>query len=299
MGRVLEVQGVSMRPKPAGVKPAATGEIKTRRRTPVYASAWIRLMRYRLELEYEGTRYRGWQSQPGQRTVQAELQSAAARVAGKPPGDLQGAGRTDAGVHALAQVVHLDLDVRLTSEALRYRLNDALPADIVVTAAVPAARNFHARHDAIARRYLYQVARRPSAFGKKLVWWVKDPLELGRMQQAARLFHGMRDMRSFCADPEASNTRVEIRSLELAEAGQLILVRVEASHFLWKMVRQIVGVLAEVGRGRLEPAEVEGFLQAPSRRPAELTAPPSGLFLERVLYGSEQPGTLEPVLRMR
>ncbi|GMU58040.1 MAG: tRNA pseudouridine synthase A [Candidatus Xenobia bacterium] len=255
-------------------------------------------MRYRLELEYDGTRYRGWQSQPGQRTVQAELQSAAGRVAGKPPGDLQGAGRTDAGVHALAQVAHLDLDVRLTSDALRYRLNDALPADIVVTSAAPAARNFHARHDAIARRYLYQIARRPSAFGKKLVWWVKDPLDLSTMQQAARLFPGMRDMRAFCADPEAPNTRVEIRSLELAEAGQLILVRIEASHFLWKMVRQIVGVLAEVGRGRMQSSEVQSFLDHPSRRPAELTAPPSGLFLERVLYGTEPGGPLEPVLRV-
>lgn len=254
-------------------------------------------MRYKLVLEYEGTRYRGWQQQPWQKTVQGELLSAVAQACRKPAKDLQGAGRTDAGVHALAQVAHLEIDLQIPSDHLKYKLNDALPADIVVTSVMPASKNFHARHDAVSRRYLYQIARRPSAFGKKMVWWVKDDLDCEKMQEAARLFPGLKDMRSFCADETLKETRVEIKELSLTEHGQLILVRIEASHFLWRMVRQLVGVLAHVGRGQLTVGDVQGFLREPSRRPAELTAPPSGLFLERVLYAAEKDGSLPaPVL---
>ncbi len=256
-------------------------------------------MRYKLELEYEGTRYRGWQQQPGQRTVQGELLSAVAQACRKPAQDLQGAGRTDAGVHALAQIAHLEIDLQIPSDHLKYKLNDALPADIVVTGVTPATRNFHARHDALSRRYLYQIARRPSAFGKKLVWWVKDDLDADKMRQSAALFPGMKDMRSFCADENLKETRVEIKELSIHEAGQMILVRIEASHFLWRMVRQIVGVLSHVGRGQLSLADVQAFLAQPSRRPAELTAPPSGLFLEKVLYTAEKELQVPtPVIRM-
>lgn len=272
---------------------------RTPRGTPAAGAEAPWPMRYKLELEYEGTRYRGWQQQPGQRTVQGELLSAVAQACRRPARDLQGAGRTDAGVHALAQVAHLELDAQIPSDHLKYKLNDALPPDIVVTGVWPAARNFHARHDAVSRRYLYQIARRPSAFGKKLVWWVKDELDASLMQQAAQLFPGLRDMRSFCADEKATETRVEIRELRVVESGQLILVSVEASHFLWRMVRQVVGVLAHLGRGQLSLDEVRGFLTQPSRRPAELTAPPSGLFLERVLYTPEKESPPpRPVLRV-
>lgn len=256
-------------------------------------------MRYRLELEYDGTRYRGWQQQPGQKTIQGELLSAVAQSCRKPARDLQGAGRTDAGVHALAQVAHLEIDLQIPSDHLKYKLNDALPADIVVTAVSPAAKNFHARHDAISRSYLYQISRRPSAFGKKLVWWVKDDLDAARMQAAAALFPGLKDLRSFCADENATETRVKIESLTVSEHGQLVLVRIQASHFLWRMVRQIVGVLAHVGRGQLAQADVQAFLSSPSRRPAELTAPPSGLFLEHVYYQTPPADPeLLPVLRV-
>ena len=162
------------------------------------------------------------------------------------------------------------------------------------------ARQFHARHSAVARSYLYQIARRRTAFGKPFVWWIKDPLDFGALAATARVFEGMHDFRSYSdADAREGDTRVKIERVEVAEAGELILIRVLGSHFLWKMVRRLVGVIAEVGRGGLTPKDAERFLREPSDVPATLTAPPSGLFLERVLYeGDAPPGPLRPVLNL-
>jgi tRNA pseudouridine38-40 synthase len=241
--------------------------------------------RFKLVVEYAGTRYRGWQVQKNARTVQGEIRDAVGRLSGRRDFDLQGSGRTDAGVHALAQVAHLDLETRLTPQALAYALNDGLPADIGVLSAEKVPRQFHARHSAVGRSYLYQIARRRTAFGKPFVWWIKDRLETRAMAEAAALFAGMQDFRAFTdSDPEESSTRVLVEEVALAEAGDLILVRVRGSHFIWKMVRRMVGVLAEVGRGGLAAADVRQLLRGPSARPAQLTAPSSGLFLERVFY---------------
>jgi tRNA pseudouridine38-40 synthase len=258
------------------------------------------LSRFKLTVEYVGTRYRGWQIQKNARTVQGELARAAHEATGRQDFELMGSGRTDAGVHALAQVAHLDVATTLEPHRLRLALNDALPADINVLAAERVPRRFHARHDAVARSYLYQISRRRTAFGKPFVWWIRDALDVAVMERAAALFVGMRDFRSFTEDePEEKSTRVRVESLELAEAGSLILLRIRGSHFVWKMVRRIVGVLAEVGRGGLTPGQVERFLREDSPEPARLTAPPSGLFLERVLYSGDRPdGPLRPVLEL-
>jgi len=167
-----------------------------------------------------------------------------------------------------------------------------------------APARFHARHHALARVYRYQIARRRTAFGKNYIWWVPDPLDLNRMREAAELLLGMRDFKSFTADePEEKSTRVLIEKLEIAESGDLILIRIHGSHFLWKMVRRLVGVLVEVGRGKLTVEEVRRFLQFRSSRPAELTAPASGLFLERVLYEGDADQDLDeanvPLIRIR
>ncbi len=246
--------------------------------------------RFRLLVEYAGTRYSGWQIQKNARTVQGELDRAVRQALGTDRFELYGAGRTDAGVHALGQVAHLDVAVALAPEALGRRLNDELPPDINVLLVEKVTHRFHARHSAVARTYLYQVARRRTAFGKAFVWWVKDPLDAGAMREAGALFTGLQDFRSFTDDePEEKSTKVRLERLEVAEAGDLILIRVRGSHFLWKMVRRLVGVLVEVGRGALSPADVKGFLARPSGAPAELTAPPSGLFLERVHYDEAAP----------
>ena len=258
------------------------------------------MARFKLTLEYEGTRYRGWQVQKNARTVQGEIAEAVRRFSGRTDFELKGSGRTDAGVHALAQAAHLDLNTTLDPERLRFALNDELPTDINVLAVERVHRRFHARHDAVARSYLYQIARRRTAFGKPFVWWIKDTLDVPAFREAAMAFAGMHDFRSFAeADPEDGSTCVLLDRVEVAEAGSLVLVRVMGSHFLWKMVRRMVGVLADVGRGRLAAGDVAGFLAEPSPVPARLTAPPSGLFLERVLYeGDRLDRPLLPVLNL-
>lgn len=256
------------------------------------------MARFRLDLEYVGTRYRGWQIQKNARTVQGALHEAVRATSGRADFETYGSGRTDAGVHALHQVAHLDLETRTAPESLRRALNEELPADINVVSLARVTRRFHARHSAVGRRYLYQVARRRTAFGKPFVWWIRDPLNMELVRAAARSFEGQHDFRSFSdADPRAGSTRVQIDRFEVGEAGDLVLLRVTGSHFLWKMVRRMVGVLAAVGRGSLEIGEVERLLREPSRIPAPLTAPPSGLFLERVFYeGDERGGPLHPLL---
>ena len=242
-------------------------------------------MRFKLTIEYAGTRYSGWQIQKNARTIQGEIDRAIREATGIKTFELYGSGRTDAGVHALAQVAHLDIDSTLPDETLKGRINDALPSDINILRIDRVRHRFHARHDAVARRYVYQIARRRTAFAKPLVWWVKDDLDDGAMRRTALAFVGMHDFRAFSDDdPEEKSTRVLLEAFDLHEDGDLILMHIEGSHFLWKMVRRLVGVLVEVGRGALTHADAVALLTRPSPLPARLTAPASGLFLERVYY---------------
>src|SRR5438270_10274422 len=155
--------------------------------------------RFKLTIEYAGTRYSGWQIQKNARTVQGELDRAVRIVTGRTDFELYGSGRTDAGVHALAQVAHLDVATPLPPDTLRRRLNDELPADINILDARQVPHRFHARHDAVARRYLYQIARRRTAFAKACVWWVREPIDVSKMRDAATAFVGMRDFKAFAA----------------------------------------------------------------------------------------------------
>jgi tRNA pseudouridine38-40 synthase len=244
--------------------------------------------RFKLTIEYNGTRYSGWQIQKNARTVAGELERAIRAVTRAPKLELYGSGRTDAGVHALAQVAHLDIATSLPPESLMRRVNDELPSDINILGVEIVGHRFHARHDAVGRRYLYQISRRRTAFDKPFVWWVRDDLDLGRMREVAALFRGLKDFQAFTDDePDETSTKVLIERIDISEEGDLILVRVEGSHFLWKMVRRIVGVMVEAARGRLTVAEVARLLTGPSGTPARLTAPASGLFLERVFYAAD------------
>lgn len=241
--------------------------------------------RYKLVIEYAGTRYSGWQIQKNARTVQGELHRALGEALSNPQFETYGAGRTDAGVHALAQVVHLDVPSVLPTNTLVARINDGLPHDINVISAERMPPRFHARHSATARHYLYQISRRRSAFHKPYIWWVKDELDVARMREAAARLTGFADFRSFTDDdPEEKSTQVLLTRLEITEADPLILVHVSGSHFLWKMVRRLVGILVACGKGDLSPQQVEQLLTNESPLPAQLTAPAAGLFLERVDY---------------
>lgn len=253
---------------------------------------------YRLLVEYDGTRFSGWQEQKNAKTVAGELK-AALKDAGCSVLELGGAGRTDAGVHALGQVAHLRLAKKIQPEALEHALHQRLPGSIQVLAVTPATPRFHARHEAVSRSYLYQLSRRRTAFAKRFVWWVKEPLDLGRMVQAAALLAGRHDFRLFAEGAEEqASTLVEVESVEIVEEGALVLLRFSASHFLWRMVRRLTGALVRIGTGALPLAAFEGLVAAHPLppglgTPAEWTAPASGLFLERVRYPGE--GALLPL----
>ncbi len=257
--------------------------------------------RFKLLIEYAGTRYSGWQIQKNARTVQGEIDRAVRDVSKRREFELYGSGRTDAGVHALAQVAHLELYTDLPPESLRRKLNDELPADIHIRAIDKVPHRFHARHDAMSRCYLYQISRRRTAFGKPFVWWVRETLDVDAMRAGASAFVGMKNFSAFTADdPEEKSTRVLVDGIEIVEAGALVLIRVQGSHFLWKMVRRMVGVLAAVGRGDLNGSDAAAFVEpeaSGATAPAALAAPAAGLFLESVLYkGDPAPGPVRPVL---
>jgi tRNA pseudouridine38-40 synthase len=240
---------------------------------------------WKLTLEYDGTRYRGWQSQKNtERTVQGVLLRAAREVLGDDVA-IGGAGRTDAGVHALAQVAHLRARAERRPEEILYGLNDRLPFDVNVLSVEKATPRFHARHDAKSRTYLYRISRRRTAFDKRWVWWVKDRLDFSAMKRAANLFEGRHDFASFCENAAGQeSTIVVVEKSDVLDWHREIHFRITASHFLWKMVRRLTGALVEVGRATLDKAGVERLLSEKSAAPAKWTAPPSGLFLEKVEY---------------
>jgi len=267
-------------------------------------------MKFKVFIEYAGTNYSGWQKQPGQsdvKTVQGTLAKAMESALKKTKGknkfiDLQGAGRTDAGVHAIQQVAHLECETMLAPEILKMKINDELPSDINILEIEKAQKNFHARHDAKSRQYLYVISKRRTALEKRFVWWIKDKLDIKRMKEAAKLFTGMHDFRMFAdkttEDLKAGkSTKCLVESLEITDTSEKIFIRIKASHFLWKMVRRIAGALVEAGRGNVSVEDISRYLASGNRppllvkegsksifNPAEFTAPPSGLFLEKIFY---------------
>jgi len=219
--------------------------------------------------------------------------------------ELYGAGRTDAGVHAIEQVAHLDCETMLGPEILKMKINDELPSDINILEIEKAQKNFHARHDAKSRQYLYVISKRRTAFEKRFVWWIKDRLDVKKMKEAAQLFAGMHDFKNFAErSPEDKSTKCNVESVIITEKGHKIFISIKASHFLWKMVRRIIGTLVEVGRGNITVSEINNlFDDRPPHHakgvppllakegiktnvfnPAEYTAPPSGLFLDKIYY---------------
>ncbi len=243
---------------------------------------------YKLTIEYEGTRYSGWQAQGNtQKTIQGHLVRAASQVFGEV--ELGGAGRTDAGVHAAGQVAHLRMHKSAEPRLIAQKINDLLPHDINILEVERASDRFHARHDAVSRVYLYQIAMRRTAFAKAFVWWIKDRLDVDAMREAAALIAGRHDFSAF-TDKRLSADESRIVVVDRCEAaieGDLMLFRIAASHFLWKMVRKLVSFLAEVGRRNFTPRDLERRLAADAE-PFQPTAPPSGLFLEAVLYPQEK-----------
>jgi tRNA pseudouridine38-40 synthase len=193
-------------------------------------------------------------------------------------------------------VAHLRAREARRASNLRQQINDRLPADINVLGIKETTGNFHARHDAVERFYLYQISTRRRAFSKPYVWWIKDSLDVDAMGSAAQMLLGRHDFAGFCEkSKDPSPTVVEVTTAELCSQGDLILFRIGASHYVWKMVRRLVGVLAEVGRRHLKPEDLAQLVAGRSAPVAQWTAPPSGLFLEYVRYhGEKKPDPLGP-----
>jgi len=264
-----------------------------------------RLQTWKLTLAYDGTDFQGWQVQPGQPTIQGELQAALGRVTGEAPLP-QGSGRTDAGVHALAQVASFALRAPIPPENLQRALNRTLPAAIRVIGAEPKPSNFHARHSAIAKTYEYRLLRAADCmpFLARYVYACPWPLDFGALEASALMFEGEHDFMSFAAtDPDLSHrdeildgaatgstTRTIFSSAweeRRSEAGQLLVYRVRGNGFLHHMVRNLVGTMIDVGRGHLALEDVPRILAARARSEAGPTAPARGLFLESVDYPAE------------
>jgi len=240
-----------------------------------------------MTLAYVGTPFAGWQIQPGQPTVQGVIEGVLARMLDE-PARLAGAGRTDAGVHALGQVASFTTGRAIPLEGLRRGLNARLPETIRLMAAEDVPDGFHARSDARAKDYCYRMSRAEVVlpFAAPFVTPVHGRLDVGAMSEAARRFAGRHDFTSFCpADSAIEDRRRTIQSSTLREAGDEIVYEVRGEGFLRHMVRTIAGTLVEVGRGRIRPEEVDAILAARDRRRAGPCAPARGLVLVRVVYG--------------
>jgi tRNA pseudouridine38-40 synthase len=248
---------------------------------------------FRLLVEYDGTRYSGWQRQ-GRAQTEAGVKTVAGAIgralhqAGVSISDFKGAGRTDAGVHALGQVAHLHLEEPMKAGELHYILERGLPYDIAVPSLEPCSLAFDARRDAISRTYLYQVALRKSAFSKNCTWWPKLPLDLGAIEANWPMFEGNRSMAAFADLEEGEDPNCQIYACRTEAGDHLLLLRVTARFFLRRQVRRMVGAIVNCAMGRADIARLREDLAAPKAESApawaEMAAPASGLFLESVEY---------------
>jgi tRNA pseudouridine38-40 synthase len=240
----------------------------------------------KLTLEYDGTAYAGWQRQPDQPTVQAVLEQVLAQITQTPISTVA-AGRTDAGVHALGQVVSFRSEKSLNLHEWLRALNGLLPGDIAVQGIEFASEKFHARYSAIGKIYEYRILTSPnrSALNEHRVWHIPQPLDISAMELASKWFLGKHDFSSFqCSPTDNDNPICIIERCEVIHNPPLLLVFIQADRFLKQMVRTMVGTLVEVGQGKHPPSEIERILQAADRQSAGKTAPARGLYLVEVLY---------------
>ena len=252
--------------------------------------------RFRLDIEYDGSPYAGWQRQDGPRTVQGAIEQAVAAFTGQAV-TLRGAGRTDAGVHATAQVAHVDLDKAWTGDKVRDALNAHLQMQgdfIAILAAEPVPDEFDARFSAIGRRYLYRILNRrsPAALDRNRVWWVPKPLDAEAMHEAAKVLLGRHDFTTFrSVQCQADSPVRTLDVLDVTRDGDVVEIRAAARSFLHNQVRSMVGSLKRVGEGGWTSADLAKALEARDRSACGQVAPPDGLHLVGVDYGPAMPSS--------
>ena len=253
-------------------------------------------MNYKIILQYEGTRYDGWQRQKHtEQTIQGKLEQVLSRLAGETI-EVNGAGRTDAGVHAFGQVANFHLDTELTDGELKKYLNRYLPEDVAVTGIERVPPRFHARLNACWKVYHYRIAfgEAKPVFERKLVYRVEEVLDFEKMEKAAKFLEGTHDFRAFCANKHMKKSTVRtVRriGIQVHKKDGMASVTFTGDGFLYHMVRILMGTLLEVGMGKRRPEDMEALLESRDREQAGFTAPAQGLFLDYVSYDSRGCGT--------
>ena len=247
----------------------------------------MRMLNFKLIIEYDGTEFHGWQRQESERTIQHEIEQALSTMVGGPV-TLIGSGRTDAGVHALGQVANFLCETQLSPEVFQKGLNSLLPEDIVIKDCRNVDKSFHARYDAKSKVYHYQILNRKvaTAIGRQYAWFIRRKLDIMAMRSAIAYIIGTHDFKSFegTGSPRSHTTR-SVLSAELVENKEgSVIFQIEADGFLRYMVRNMVGTLVDVGLGKLTSTDFKDILQSKNRSNASATAPPHGLFLMEVKY---------------
>ncbi|GLC83386.1 tRNA pseudouridine(38-40) synthase TruA [Lacrimispora brassicae] len=242
---------------------------------------------YRMILEYDGSRYDGWQKQGNtEQTIQGKIEHVLERMTGQAV-EVHGSGRTDAGVHALAQVANFYVAGKMRPEEIREYLNQYLPEDIRVKTVELAEERFHSRLHAQEKTYLYQIemGEKRQVFERKYVYGLFKALNVKAMEQAASFLTGEHDFKSFCSNRRLKKSTVRVLNrIEFEQQGSRLLIRYTGNGFLYNMVRILTGTLIEVGLGQRKAEEMKEILEAKDRSAAGFTAPPEGLFLEQVRY---------------
>lgn len=253
---------------------------------------------YRLKISYDGTRYYGWEHQPGKETIQGKIELVLSKMMGLNPApeeffgenapvEVIASGRTDAGVHAKAQVANTYLDTNLSAEEIRDYLNTYLPDDIAVTDVKEVSERFHARYNAVGKTYQYTCFDGPvkPVFNRKYYTYLETPVDVDAMQKAAEYLAGEHDFKSFCGNPKMKKSTVRVvDKIEIKRNKGYIYFTFHGTGFLQNMVRILVGTLLEVGAGRMTPEDIPNILEAKDRKVAGPTAPAKGLCLVKVDY---------------
>lgn len=241
----------------------------------------------KITIAYDGTRYNGWQRQDNtDNTIQGKLEVLLSKMTGENV-EIHGSGRTDAGVHSLGQVFHFHTECRMTTEDIMAYMNEYLPMDIGVLEVRNASERFHSRLNVKRKTYCYHIWNSPvpNVFERKYSYQIPERLDVDKMKKAAEYLIGTHDFKSFCANKRMKKSTVRmIESIQFMEEGDMLKIRYRGNGFLYNMVRILTGTLIEVGKGEREPEDMKRVLVSMDREQAGFTAPPQGLFMEKVEY---------------
>ena len=239
-------------------------------------------MRYKLTISYDGTDFHGWQVQKDQRTIQGTIEEALNKIFDTGI-RIIGAGRTDCGVHALGQVAHINIETQFPTDKIKIALNGNLPLDVRIEAVEETSPDFHARYSAKGKLYRYLITHRYTPFTRHYRWFLEKSLDYESIKKATKLIIGRRDFTPLAGSLEGRSPICEVRRIELTRSDEEIIIQIEGDRFLRQMVRRIVGLLIDVGRGKRTPEEVCLLIEKKKEFSYQI-APAQGLYLVKVSY---------------